>query len=108
MQEKEREIKEVRISQKLNNVNREQSLKREAALLAWEAEQPTEDITTADGSLHKVKARKYPKLAAIQYVRIKFQDGLTTEINVGGNRFYMFSTKHEYNKPTEDTMPDTF
>lgn len=108
LHENEKKITALRITQMLERVNREQAAKREEAAKVWECEQPTEDITTNDGSLHKVKARKYPKLAALPYVRINFKDGHATEITTGRNKFYMYASKYEYNKPTEYTRPATF
>lgn len=92
----------------LDRVNKEQSQKRAMALQAWEAEQPTEDITTNDGSLHKVKAKKYPKLAAIPYFRAQFKDGILFEISTGRETFQMYRTKYEYGKPNTYTRPETF
>lgn len=108
IRENEAQTSNVRITQMLKDVNGTQARKRELARQAFECEQPTEDITTADGSLHKVKAKKYPKLASVQYLRMNFKDGRTTELNINGERFQMFRTKHEYNKDTQYTRPDTF
>jgi len=108
LKENEKQIIAIKAAALLAEVNRKQAKKRELALIAWECEQPTEDITTADGSLHKVKAKKYPKLAAVQYLRLSFKEGRTTILNINGEEFRMFKTKHEYGKPTEYTRPATF
>jgi len=104
----EAQIAELKTKELLTKVNAEQGKKRELARLAWEAEQPTEDITTNDGSLHKVKSKKYPKLSAIPYVRIDFKDGYTTQLNINGEKFSMYKTQYEYQKPTKYTRPATF
>lgn len=104
----ESQVKEIRLTARLNNVNKEQERKRNFALLAYNAEQPDTDITTNDGKFHATKVKKYPNLAAIPYCTAKFKDGKYIEITVNGEKFYMYHTKHEYNKPTEYTRPETF
>lgn len=105
----EREYNQERKLELLRNVNGYQSRRRELASQAWEAEETTEDITTADGSLHKVKARKYPKLAAIQYLSItEVKDGKIIEMRINGERFTMYRAKYEYNQPTTYTRPASF
>jgi len=108
LKENEQQQNTLKRARLLDNVNREQARKREFALQAWEAEQITEDITCNDGSLHKVKAKKYPKLASIDYIRIEFKDGRATELKINGERFQMFRVKYEYNKSNEYTRPETF
>ena len=52
--------------------------------------------------------KKYPNLAALEYCHAKYRDGKYIELTLNGHSFYMYSTKHEYNKPTEYTRPTTF
>jgi len=101
-------IKELRKVNLLKKVNGKYSRLRQLALQAWECEQPTEDIITNDGSFHKTKVKKYPKIAALQYASATWEDNKITKFNINGETFYMFRTKHEYNKPTEYTRPETF
>lgn len=96
LKENERQTGILKSERMLAEVNRKQAQLREYAKQVWECEQPTEDITTADGSLHKVKAKKYPKLAALQYLRLTFKDGVTTDISVNGEKFQMVKSKYEY------------
>lgn len=102
------EIQKLKTIELLRNVNATQERKRNLALKAWECEQPSEDITCNDGTLHKVKAKKYPIIASIQYLRLTYKDGVTTEICLNGEKFYMVKSEYEYNKPTEYTRPATF
>jgi hypothetical protein len=97
----EQELKEVERAELLNGVNAKQSKLRAAALLLWEAERPSEDITTNDGSLHKVKAKKFPKLAALDYLRLKFDNGQYIEANLNGQSFRMAKIRSYYGKPNE-------
>lgn len=108
MRENEAEIKQLKRIQAVNEVNRKHERLRADAMLLWECEQPTQDITCVDGTLHSTKVKKYPKLAALHHIRAKFQDGLITEITYGGRSFYMYEAKYEYNKPTVYTRPDSF
>jgi hypothetical protein len=101
-------IKAAEREQLLKGVNAKQSRLRELARQAYECEQPTEDITTDSGHFHKTKVKKYPKIAALQYARATFKDGLTLDLNINGEKFYMFKSKYEYNKPTEYARPATF
>jgi hypothetical protein len=101
-------IQDIKQLQLLEMVNGEQSRKRDLAKLVWDCEQPSEDITCNDGSLHKVKAKKYPKIQALQYARLKFEDGHLIEINANGHRFAMYKQKYEYKQPTTYTRPETF
>jgi len=102
------EIQKLKTAELLRNVNSTQERKRAIALKAWECEQPTEDITCNDGSLHKVKAKKYPILASVPYLSLTYKDGTTTEMRINGEKIYMVKSKYEYNKPTEYTRPETF
>jgi len=108
VREIEAQILDIRIKSRLNEVNAEQKRKRELALLAYNAEQPETDITTNECKFHLVKVKKYPNLAALPYCTAKFKDGKYIELTLNGHTFYMFRTKHEYNKPTEYTRPATF
>lgn len=92
----------------LDKVNARQTRLRELARQAWEAETPTNDITTNDGSFHATKVKKYPKLSALKYAYAKFQDGLMTELRINGEKFNMYAVKYEYSKPNEYTRPKTF
>lgn len=103
VKELEKQIKDTRIIDTLNRVNREQQRKRELALLAWNAEQPTEDITTNSGTFHATKVKKYPNLAALPYCTAEVDNGKIIELRINGERFNMF--KREYKKYTR---PDTF
>lgn len=98
--------KTIKAAKKVQEVNKEQQRKREAAIIAWEAEQPIVDVTNNDGSFHSVKVKKYPNLAKCD--RATFKDGVYYKLRVGQYDFYMFRTKHEYNKPTVYTRPATF
>jgi hypothetical protein len=108
VREIEAQILDIRLKTKLDSVNAEQKRKRELALLAYNAEQPEIDITTNDCKFHSVKVKKYPNLAALPYCTAKFRDGKYIELTLNGHTFYMFRTKHEYNKPTEYIRPATF
>jgi hypothetical protein len=101
-------IKEMDKIALLKQVNAKYSRLRGMALQAYECEQPTEDITTNDGGFHKVKAKKYPKIAALQYASAKWQDNRLTQLTINGEKFYMYTTKHEYQKETVYTRPATF
>lgn len=92
----------------IRNVNAKQARIRDFARQAYECEQPVEDITCSDGSFHKTKVKKYPKIAALQYARAEFKDGLILELSINGERFRMFKVKYDYNKPNEYTRPETF
>jgi len=105
---KEAELKAARTAERLDQVNSKYNRIRDYARQAWEAEIPTEDPTTNDGSLHKTKAKKYPKLAALEYVRGTWKDGHLTELRVNGERFVMYHTEYEYTQPLKYTRPATF
>jgi chaperonin cofactor prefoldin len=104
----ETQLREVEKAELLRNVNGKYTRLRELARQAFECEQPTEDITTADGSFHKTKVKKYEKLSLLPYGRATWKDGRITAININGEKFNMLREKYEYNKPTEYTRPSTF
>lgn len=101
-------LKEINKAELLSQVNTKHSRLRELARQAFECEQPTEDITCADGSFHKTRVKKYPKLAALQYAYAKWEDGKIIRLTINGEKFTMYQGKYEYNKPTEYTRPETF
>lgn len=103
----ETELAELNKMELLRQVNAKYSRLRDMAKLAWDCEQPTEDITTNDCSFHKTKVKKYPNIAALQYASAKWQDNRITEIRINGERFSMFRVKYGYNKPNEYTRPET-
>lgn len=102
------QIEGIKRLQLLTRVNREQAEKRELARLVYEAEQPTVDITNADGTFHATKVKKYPKLAALQYGRATWKDGRLLIIKAGSEKFTMYIEKTEWKQPTEYTRPETF
>jgi hypothetical protein len=104
----DKELTELNLHHLLKDINAEQERKRNFALQAWECEEPTEDPTNADGSFHKTKIKKYPILAALQYGRAKWKDGVMKEINVNGHKFDMYRTTYESGKPNQYTRPETF
>lgn len=104
----EAELKEAKVRELLHEVNGKYSRLRDMAKQIWECEIPAEDITTADGSFHKTKVKKYPKISALQYLRAKWRDGVITEYRYNGETFYMYRTKYEYGKPNEYTRPASF
>lgn len=108
MQAIDKQIKAARTAELLSNVNGKQKRLREAAAQAWECEQPTEDITTNDGYFHKTKVKKYPKLAGLKYTSAKWEDNKITRLTINGEKFTMYQTKYDHNKPTEYTRPETF
>lgn len=94
------QLKSIRVNERLSQINHKYTRTREFARLAFEAEKPTEDITTSDGSFHKTKVKKYLKLAAIEYARGQFKDGRLIELTVNGERFTMYKVVSKYNEPT--------
>ena len=108
LRENEAAIRQLNKVELLNRINSKYSRLREIALQAWGCEQPTEDITTNDGSFHKTKVKKYPKIAALQYASAIWERNRLTAIRINGEKFYMYSTKHEYGKETVYTRPATF
>jgi len=101
-------IQALRAEKLLRDINMKQERLRELALTAWNCEQPTEDITTADGSIHKTKGKKYPVLASVPYLYLTFESGCVTRITINGERFTMCRANHEYGKPTTYTRFETF
>lgn len=108
LKENETAIKELNKIDLIKKVNLKYSRLRDMALMAYECEQPTEDITTNDGSFHKTKVKKYPKIAALQYASAKWEDNRIVSFRINGEQFYMYQTKHEYNKDTVYIRPATF
>jgi hypothetical protein len=104
----ENELKEIERAELLSQVNAGQSRLRELARQAYECEQPGEDITCTDGSFHKTKIKKYPKIAALQYASASWEDGKLLRLRINGEKFEMYRTKYEYGKPNEYTRPGTF
>jgi len=92
----------------LKGVNSNQKRLRDFALQAWEAEQPKEDITTNDGSFHKVKVKKYPKLEAMKYTTGIFKDGLLITLIINGEKFSMYRTEYNAVEPEKHTRPNSF
>lgn len=108
MRELDKQLTAAKRAELLQRVNAEQTRKRELAAKVWACEEPTEDITTNDGSFHKVKVKKYPKLAALSYVHASFKDGKLTQINYNGEKFRMYKIQGNYNAPDIYTRPDSF
>ena len=108
MQYLDKQISSIRITELLSNINAKQSRTRNFAKQAWEAEQPAEDVTTNDGSFHKTKVKKYPNLAAIEYARGKYEDGLLTQLNINGEKFTLYEKTYHVGKPCTYTRPETF
>ena len=104
----EKQIQETRIIDRLDKVNKEQQRKRELALLGWNAEQPSEDITTISGTFHATKVKKYPNLAALPYCTANFEDGKIKELRINGVGFYMVKSEYKSGEPTKYTRPGTF
>jgi len=108
LKDNEMAIKELNKVDLLKKVNGKYTRLRSMALQAYECEQPSEDITVNDGSFHKTKVKKYPKIASLQYASAKWEDNRITQLTVNGEKFYMYQTKHEYQKDTIYTRPATF
>ena len=108
MQEIDRQIKTVKVTELLNNVNSKQKRTREAAAQAWECEQPIEDITTNTGDFHKVKVKKYPKLEALKYVSAKFENNVLYILSLNGEKFTMYSKQYNGSEPPTYTRPASF
>jgi hypothetical protein len=104
----EQKIKALNIEKMLNNTNAKYERLRNLAKQAYECEQPAEDITNADGSLHKTKSKKYPKLASLQYANATFENGLMLKLTVNGEKFNMYACKYESGKENTYTRPATF
>lgn len=108
MRELDKQLTQAKRVELLDRVNAEQTKLRTLAAQVWECGTPDEDITTSDGSFHKTKVKKYPKIAALKYAYAKYQDGKMYELQVNGERFQLYSRKFEYNKPTVYTRPESF
>ena len=108
LRQNEAEIKELQKIELLRKVNNKYNLLRSLAKQAYDCEQPTEDITISDGSFHKTKVKKYPKLAEIKYCYGEWKDGLLLTLRINGERFYMYKSTYEYGKDTTYTRPGTF
>lgn len=108
MRELDQQLKQANRNELLERVNKQQTQKRELAAKVWECEETAEDITTADGSLHKTKVKKYPKLAALNYVHAEVKDGKLIVINYNGEKFRMYKTQSSYNEPTIYTRFPSF
>jgi len=104
----EQEIKQIERLNALNHLNNKYSKLRELAAKVWQCEQPRIDIFCNDGSLHKTKAKNYPILSSLPYVRGKYKNGVLLDISTCGESFQMFKIKYEYGKPDEYTRPQTF
>ena len=98
---KELELKQAARAEFLADTNRRHDKLRALAVKVWACEQPTEDITTNDGSWHKVKVKKYPNIAALEYSYGKFREGKLELIHVNGEKFRLL-------KWINDSRPDTF
>lgn len=94
----EAEIKTLKIEQLVENINKEHQKKRERALKAFNCEIPNEDITCNDGSWHKVKVKKYPNIASLQYSSGIYKDGLLLSIRVDGHKFDLYSESYKDSK----------
>jgi hypothetical protein len=108
MQEIDKQIKAVKVTDLLNNVNSKQKRRREAAAQAWECEQPGEDITTNIGDFHKVKVKKFPKLEALKYVSAKFENNFLYVLHVNGEKFTMYEKKYNGDQPPTYSRPASF
>jgi hypothetical protein len=104
----EQKINDTRIFDRLKSTNAEQSKLRYLAVLAWTAEQPTEDITTNSGQFHASKVKKYPNLAALPYCTAEFKEGQIRELKINGVRFSMVRSEYVSGQPTKYTRPETF
>jgi len=104
----ENELKEIEQGELLSQVNAAQSRLRELARQAYECEQPNEDITCNDGSFHKTKLKKYPKISSLEYASATWEDGKLLRIRINGENFEMYRAKYEYGKPIAYTRPETF
>jgi hypothetical protein len=108
MQSIDRQIKAAKVAELLSNVNNKQKRTREAAVQAWECEQPTEDITTNNGDFHKVKVKKYPKLSALKYADAKFENNVLYVLSTNGEKFTMYNKKYNGNETPTYTRPASF
>ena len=108
MRELDQQLKQANRNELLERVNKQQTQKRELAAKVWECEETAEDITTADGSLHKTKVKKYPKLAALKYAYGKWENNLLKELRVNGEKFYMYRSDYKSGEPTTYRRPTSF
>ena len=108
MQVIDKQIKAAKVAELLGNVNAKQRRTREAAAACWECEQPTEDITTNNGDFHKVKVKKYPKLAELKWVDAKFENGVLYELSTNGENFKMYDKKYNGNETPTYIRPASF
>lgn len=92
----------------IRNVNNKYTRLRELGRQAYECEQPSENITCADGSFHKTKVKKYPKIAKLQYAYAKWGNNRITRLTINGEKFEMYQSNYEYGKETTYTRPETF
>jgi chaperonin cofactor prefoldin len=105
----ENEIKEVKRVNLLNTINSKYKRIREIAQKIWECEIPNEDVICSDGSFHKTKIKKYPKLASLKHTYVKESKGnLLLKISCDGETFDMYIKSYESNKPTVYTRPENF
>ena len=104
----EDEKKKVETITLLNAKNTEFTRIRETAAKIWDIGEILEDITTADGSPHKTKVKKYPKLQELKYARLNYQDGRITQISVGRQSFHLYKTESKYGEPTKYTRHESF
>lgn len=110
LKELEKEEKQARRQEAVNNFNRKYSALRDVALKIWESEyEAPADIVCNDGTLHKVKARKFPKLSALPWGRFKTEQELIIEVSTGGNEWRLYDvTYNGYEKPKTYTKPANF
>lgn len=87
MKAKDEQIKHARKLELIEEINAKHARMRANAARVWECEWPAEDITTANGEWHKVKIKKYPKLAALEYAYPFFDSGIMAGVSVNGVRF---------------------
>ena len=104
----ESQIKELRIIEGLKAWNQKMTDHREKAKIVFDTEVVTEDITTSDGSYHKTKIKKYPKLAALEYCRGEFKEGLLLVIKYSRYEFKMYKSEYSSKEPTKYIRPETF
>lgn len=86
----EAQLKTLKREQLVANINKDHQTKRERALKVFNCEIPNEDITCNDGSWHKVKVKKYPNIATLNYSSGHYKDGLLLYIRVDGHKFELY------------------
>jgi hypothetical protein len=102
IKEIEAQIKALKIQKALEHVNNTNSHKRDLARLAYHTEKPKIDVTCSDGSFHKTKIKKYPKLEALKHARAtKTKDNLILELSVENVRFSMYRPDYKSGKETQ-------